>query len=207
MLEIDNSDDDSGGTVFRDVIMLALAGFVVIVLLLLPHLNPPAEAGKEPIAPPGNLVVEIRWPDDLDVDVDLWVQAPGDTPVGFSNKGGDIFNLLRDDRGHLNDVSNLNYEVSYSRGIPEGEYTVNLHYYTARQELSGPVPVEVIVSLKASDSAPAKQILASKAEVSEVGDEITVFRFDLNENGKLVRDSVRETFKPLRAEKSRSESG
>lgn len=207
MLEIDNSDDDSGGTVFRDVIMLALAGFVVIVLLLLPHLNPPAEAGKEPIAPPGNLVVEIRWPDELDVDMDLWVQAPGDTPVGFSNKGGDIFNLLRDDRGHLNDVSNLNYEVSYSRGIPEGEYTVNLHFYTARQELSAPVPVEVIVSIKASDSAPAKQILASKAEVASVGDEITVFRFNLNENGRLVHDSVNDAFKPLRAERSRSGSG
>ena len=29
----------------------------------------------------------------LDADVDLWVQAPNDTPVGYSNKGGDFFNL------------------------------------------------------------------------------------------------------------------
>ncbi len=37
-------DDDEGGTVFRDVIMLALAGFVAMVILLLPHIQPPGEA-------------------------------------------------------------------------------------------------------------------------------------------------------------------
>jgi len=31
--------------------------------------------------------------------VDLWVQAPGDVPVGYSNKSGGVLNLLRDDLG------------------------------------------------------------------------------------------------------------
>ena len=52
MLEIDPLEDDTGGTVFRDVIMLVLAGFVVIVLLLLPHINPPAVAAKQSKAQP-----------------------------------------------------------------------------------------------------------------------------------------------------------
>ncbi len=35
------ADGDNGtGTIFRDVILLALAGFMAIVLLLLPHINP-----------------------------------------------------------------------------------------------------------------------------------------------------------------------
>ena len=197
MRGIDNFDDDTGGTVFRDVFMLALVGFVVIVLLLLPHLNPPAEAAKQPVNPPGNVVVEARWPDALDSDIDLWVQAPGDVPVGYSNRGGDIFNLLRDDRGHLNDASELNYEVSYSRGIPGGEYTVNLHFYSSRSEITAPVRVKLVVSVKQDDDAPAQQIVASEVSL-RLSDEITAIRFKLNDRGELVPGSVHNLFRPLR---------
>jgi hypothetical protein len=38
MHDFDGFEDDSSSTVFRDVVMLALAGFVVLVLLL-PHLK------------------------------------------------------------------------------------------------------------------------------------------------------------------------
>ena len=50
----------------------------------------------------------------------LWVRAPQDRPVGFVNQGARIFNLLRDDLGAEGDATDLNYEVSYSRGIPAG---------------------------------------------------------------------------------------
>ena len=36
---IGNEDVSSGDTVFRDMTMLALSGFIIIVLLLLPWLN------------------------------------------------------------------------------------------------------------------------------------------------------------------------
>ena len=202
MLEIDPLEDDTGGTVFRDVIMLVLVGFVVIVLLLLPHINPPAQAAKKTLDPPGDVMVEIRWPDTMDTDVDLWVRAPGDKPVGYSNKGGKIFNLLRDDRGHLQDASNLNYEVSYSRGVPVGEYVVNLHLYNSRSEISAPIPVHVVVSVRRTQTSNARQIITGKAMLRMIGDEITVFRFKLDSDGQLVADSVHNIFVPLRAEKS-----
>ena len=91
-------DEEVAGTVFRDVLMLALIGFVAMVIMLLPHLSRKKDEAKE--APtPGNVVVELHWPDELPVDVDLWVQAPGDVPVGFWNQGSRYFNLLRDDLG------------------------------------------------------------------------------------------------------------
>jgi hypothetical protein len=114
---LDSLDADSSDTVFRDVIMLALAGFVAIVILLLPHINPPGKEVKT-ATPPANVIVEIRWPETLYTDVDLWVQGPKDKPVGYSNQGGLIFNLLRDDLGHRDDISKVNYEVAYSRGRP-----------------------------------------------------------------------------------------
>lgn len=198
MQGLDELDPDETGTVFRDVIMLALAGFVALVILMLPHLNPPGEKKAEDTEPPGNVIIELRWPDESDSDIDLWVQAPGDKPVGYSNKGGLIFNLLRDDLGRRADATGMNYEVSYSRGIPPGEYTVNVHLYR-NPSRSLPIPVTVVTSVKRSTKESAKQILASKVELGREGQEATVFRFQLDEAGNLVPGSVHNIRRPLRS--------
>ncbi len=190
--------EDSESTVFRDVLMLALAGFMAIVILLLPHLNPPGDEAVASAEPPGNILVEARWPDNLATDVDLWVEAPGDVPVGYSNKGGAIFNLLRDDLGMRADATPLNYEVSYSRGIPAGEYTVNLHLYRNEEKSRSSIPVTVTVSVKDSADRGAKQILLSEAQLEREGREVTVFRFALDDDGRLVPGSVHGLPKSLR---------
>ena len=197
MLGLDQEEDETG-TVFRDVIMLALAGFVAMVILLLPHINPPGKAAQENTQPPGNVIVEVRWPDELDSDVDLWVEAPGDIPVGYSNKGGAIFNLLRDDLGKRADATGMNYEVSYSRGIVPGEYTVNLHLY---RNVTGvfPIPVTVVTSVKKSAKESARQLLASNIELGREGEELTVYRFRLSEDGDLVPGSVHSVQRNLRS--------
>jgi len=193
-------DDDSESTVFRDVIFLALAGFVAIVLLILPHLAEPGSRKDAEVEPPGNIMVEAFWADDQDADVDLWVQAPGDVPVGYSNKGGAIFNLLRDDLGNRFDATQLNYEVAYGRGLPPGEYAVNLHLY---RNSSGrlPVPARVVVSVKADAERPSKQILATAVELRRLGQELTIFRFTLDAAGDLVRGSVNSLPKALRSQR------
>jgi hypothetical protein len=198
---LEQVDGDDGDTVFRDVIMLALAGFVAMVILILPHLNPPGEAAEETTQPPGNVIVEVRWPDELDSDVDLWVEAPGDIPVGYSNKGGTIFNLLRDDLGKRADATGLNYEVSFSRGIPAGEYTVNVHLYRNASNVY-PVAVTVVTSVKKSAKESARQLLASKVELVREGEELTVYRFRLSEDGSLVPGSVHSLQRNLRAWRS-----
>ena len=201
MNSLDSFDEDEAGTVFRDVIMLALAGFVAMVILLLPHLNPKGEDAQASTEPPGNVIVEVRWPDELDTDVDLWVEAPGDVPVGYSNKGGAIFNLLRDDLGRKADATDLNYEVSYSRGIAAGEYTVNVHLYRNRTGVL-PIPVTVVTSVKKSPSERARQLLASKVELEREGQELTVYRFRLSPSGDLVPGSVHSLQRDLRAWRS-----
>ena len=193
---LDHFDEGGSDTVFRDGIMLALAGFVAMVLLLLPHLNPPAKADEE-TSSPGNLIVEIRWPDEIDSDVDLWVQAPGGTAVGYSNKGDQVFNLLRDDLGRKGDFTEMNYEVTYSRGVPTGGYTVNLHLYSNAAK-TYPIPVAVVVSLKRRPDESAKQILTKRVELTRLGEEMTVFRFDLNEDGRVIPGSVHDLPKVLR---------
>ena len=191
-------DEDGGSTVFRDVIMLALVGFVALVILMLPHIQPKGARATAEAIPPGNVIVEVRWPDELDADVDLWVQAPGDVPVGYANKGGAVFNLLRDDLGNRADATGLNYETSYSRGILPGEYTVNLHLYRNSAQ-TFPVPVTVVTSVKSEAENSTKQLLASKVELIREGEEMTVYRFQLTEVGGLVGGSVHSLFKELRS--------
>lgn len=192
-------NDESGfGTVFRDVIMLALLGFVAIVVLMLPHINPPGSKQEAAVQAPGNVIIEARWNDGLDADVDLWVQAPGDTPVGYSNKGGLFFNLLRDDLGRYGDATKMNHEVSYSRGIPPGEYTVNVHLFRNQASVY-PVPVTIVASVKAKVEESAKQILVTSVKLEREGQELTAFRFRLDDSASLVPDSVHSLYRRLRS--------
>jgi hypothetical protein len=198
MLGFDRFEHDDAGIVFRDLITLALCGFVVCVVLIMPHINPPVTKTAQDTDPPGNVIVEVRWPDELDSDVDLWVEAPGDVPVGYSNKGGVIFNLLRDDLGKRADATGMNYEVSYSRGITPGEYTVNLHLYRNTAGVF-PIPVTVVTSVKKSAKESARQLLASHIELVREGEELTVYRFKLSEQGDLVSGSVHSLQRQLRS--------
>lgn len=61
--------------------------------------------------------------------------------------------------------------------------------------------MDVVVSVRRSASAGAQQIVTSTVLLRRVGEEITVFRFKLDDNGQLVADSVHNIFKPLRAKK------
>jgi len=178
---------DASDTVFRDVILLALIGFVAMVIMLLPYIKRTTEEAQDHKAP-GNVIVEIHWPNDMPFDVDLWVKAPNEAPVGFWNQGGRVFNLLRDDLGGEGDATKENYEVSYSRGIPAGEYTVNVHMY-------GPlpagltIPVNVVVSVRPK-FGDTRQILQTTVNLYRRNQEETAFRFRLTDEGDLVSGSV-----------------
>jgi hypothetical protein len=128
-------------------------------------------------------------------DVDLWVMGPNSSPVGFWNKGNDVFNLLRDDLGAEGDATELNYEVSYSRGIPEGEYVVNVHMY-GQLPAGKIVPVKVVVSVR-SDLEITRQLLQSSVLLTYHNQEVTVFRFRLRTDGELVPGSVSTLYRPL----------
>lgn len=188
MDELEEFDDSTSGTVFRDVILLALIGFVAMVIMLLPHIKKTTEEAQDHKAP-GNVIVEMHWPTNTPYDVDLWVKAPNEQPVGFWNQGGQFFNLLRDDLGGEGDATNENYEVTYSRGIAGGEYVVNAHMY-------GPlphgtvIPVTIVVSVRQKYDN-TRQILKTVVQLNRRNQEETAFSFRLTREGDLVDGSVK----------------
>jgi hypothetical protein len=205
MLDPFQDQTQAGDTLFRDVLSLALLGFLAVIVLLLPHIAPEGIKNVSDAPAPGTVVVEITWSDEMDADVDLWVLAPGDIPVGYSNKGGAIFNLLRDDLGKTMDLSSINHESAYSRGMRAGEYIVNAHAYRIDPKRPPPFDVEAVISTKIVSEGVAQiiPILFTKAQIRYQGQELTMVRFELTEEGKLVEGSTHSIFKPLRSKSAK----
>jgi hypothetical protein len=169
-------------------------GFVVMVIWMLPHLNPIAK--KEITTPPGNMIISITWPYG-NIDVDLWVYGPTeDKPIGYSNKSGVLFDLLRDDLGFRPDYTPLNFETTYSRGLLPGEYIINIHCYRCPLE---DLPMKV--SLEVSINTPKNKfsnLYASVITLMEDKEEKTAIRFKLDDKNKVVAGSMNHIFIPLR---------
>lgn len=167
------------------------------------------EAKKEEVKSAGDMMVEIHWPDKVDIDIDLWGKSPDDDrPVGYSNRAGKTFNILRDDLGRMNDSTDRNFEMLYARGLPAGEYIINLHYYMNRDPSFGDaeVPVDVIISTKTKaadefsyNAGGMRQIIMRKALLRNQGEEITVVRFVIKEDGELDSESVNDFYQELRS--------
>jgi hypothetical protein len=181
---------------FRDMLFLLVFMYLLIGGIALAHVHKKAEESKG-AQPPGNVIVELRWAPEIDADVDLWVQGPGDVPVGYSNKGGAIFNLVRDDLGHSGDPNSMNYEVAYGRGRWPGEYVVNAHLYRSTDG-KFPIPITATASVQGADGQ-VHEIVRSATELSFQGQEVTVFRFRLDEQSEMAAGSLNRIHKDLRA--------
>lgn len=192
---------DDTGTVFRDVIFLMMITFVILFLIAVLHVNPIAEPKESEISPPGNIVVNIFWEDEINVDVDLWVKGPKDVkPVGYSHRAGRTFNLLRDDLGTTNDDTKMNFENAYSRGIPDGEYIINVHMFSNKERpQEWPVTVKIIVTLMnpENNKGAKTEIFIGTVDLNKHSEEITAVRFEIK-NKKVVPESVNAIQQNLR---------
>lgn len=175
--------------VFRDLMLSILLSLIAIVMLS--NQNPPVESQDS--RPPGDLIATITWPEG-NSDVDMWLDAPGEKiPVGYTNKDGEVWNLLRDDTGlGINDVG-INYENAYTRGAPEGEYIINLHAYRVDT-----FPLSVKVEVQMSNHHTMTNIWKGTLTLTKPGEELTAVRFKIDKNGNLLPGSIYQIFQPLR---------
>jgi len=192
--------------VFQDKLFLLMMGFAAMVFMMLPHLNPPAK--DDAAKPPGNVIAAVEWPPG-NTDIDLWVMGPGEiVPVGYSNKSGLLWNLLRDDLGTSPDATPSNYENAYTRGVIPGEYVVNVHCYRC-PILPQKVDVEISIQMVEDEGRPpsmqksSMKIIATTAvTLRQNGEELTALRFELTKGGALVPGSMNHVYRSLRAMKA-----
>lgn len=139
----------------------------------------------------------IAWPQG-DIDVDLWLNGPGqDRATGYSNKSGITWDLLRDDLGTVADNFPMNYENGFVRNFAPGEYTVNVHYYRDRAN-HGPVIVAIEVQIEVNNR---KQVISRKVVLNHIDEEVTAINFTVDEEGNV--SNVNEVYTPLRTAQAR----
>jgi hypothetical protein len=143
------------------------------------------------------ITVEAEWPNELDVDIDLWVKGPlDDEPVGYSRHNDKQTSYQRDDRGITGDLSSYNYEVASIRKPGAGIYVVNVHWFSNVAEAQM-VPVKVRASLSAA-GVGGFVIATSELAMTVKGTEQTAFTFELDNEGALIEGSVLHDYVPLR---------
>lgn len=207
--------DSVSGIAFRDILLAAMAfmAAAVLILLILPTLKEEKDKEQDESLPPkGNLIAEVSWDDDRNVDIDLWSKAPGLHPVGFSNMQGPVLNLLRDDLGSANDISNKNYELTFSRGIPPGKWTYAVKYFSSHGESRSktdplrkgkPIPIEVEFVLRKQRLSPSGRVIGVDVVFTRTitlyntGDEITLVNFEVDDEGDVIKGSVDILFNPI----------
>ena len=169
--------------------------FLMISMILLPFVAEKKLEAAKNIDPPnqGALRAEMFWDDSVNTDIDLWVDGPVGKPIGFSNLGGPLWNLLRDDLGRCSpedvlaqmcssfDASERNMEIAYTRGIYDGEYVINARLFNLKSAKL-PIKLKLVVSYKETLESPSEELFFSNVELTHPGHELTVFRF-------FVRDS------------------
>lgn len=188
MFRKDNSH--TTGLVFRDIVFLALFAILLALIYILPHVNPVGDDERFDLEQPGQMMIELIWPPDNPVDVDLLVKDPYGEVVFFRNQTTSVFSLVRDDRGTLNDHTGLNFEHVFSRMLPDGVYTVNaIAYALGTGKL--PVDVHVNVSLRDFDSFSnrSETVIQHSDVIRNLREEITLVRF-IVVDGKILNGSI-----------------
>lgn len=167
------------------VIFMALASLAFVAV---------ATPQKNPENSNGMLQISMGWDWDNRDDVDLWVRAPDSASVGYSNRQVKNCSLLRDDLGDGTDPMFDNREVVICRNAVPGEYIVNVQLFGTHDH-KFPVHTHVQV-MQQGDSVP---LLKGDMDLTEAGDEKTVFRFKLDQGGRLIPGSVNQLFFPVRS--------
>lgn len=182
---------DPAEIAFRDVLFLMVFSLVVVIFLLTFLINPVPKPEDVPLRT--QILIEATWPSGTAYDIDVWGLGPDGVPVGWGVfEAGPSLNLERDDRGRINDVSDLNYEWMSIRNLDPGEYTINVHLYNEYKE-----PLPVPVKVRVTGKGEIGEIYQTEILLKRRKEEVTVVRFTLDNDGKLIRDSVHNLYKSI----------
>ena len=175
---------------FTDLLFNVLIGFAFLFIIAFILINPIKEEAQ--IKAKAEFMVIMEWDPKSNYDIDLWMQDPLDTIVGFPNKESGWLHLDKDDLGASNDTMimrdgttktiYLNREIMTVRGVASGEYIVNIHLYSTKGLNTGPMPVHVEI-LKIN---PYSEIYSGVTTLQLNGQEETVLRFTVNQAGDVI---------------------
>jgi hypothetical protein len=195
MKKVDNSTE----TAIMDYLFLLLIFILVMFMVAIPLINPIAK--NKNVDAKGEYIIQMEWDDGAMSDMDLWVRDPANNIVSFMNKSAGFMFLDIDDLGGTTDCMhmpdgevrciNINREIVTLRGIVPGEYVVNVFFYSRKDDFP-----EHNIKAKLIRINPRYQEITQtelRFDAGRRGDERTLFRFELNADGEVVKVSNLET--------------
>ena len=172
---------------FLDLLFNTLLCFAALFCLAFILINPSKK--NKTVEAKAEFMITIIWPADMDDDVDTYVEDPEGNLVAFNRREQGLMHLDRDDVGFSSDRIQTSFgvveykenrEIVSLRGIVPGEYVVNVHMYTKREDKETPVTILL------EKINPFKLFTARNVVLVQQGDEKTAFRFTLDDEGKVI---------------------
>ena len=182
---------------FLDVLFNTLLCFAALFALSFILINP--SRTEKNVEMKAEFVIVVTWPQELDDDVDVYLEDPVGHLVAFMRREDGLMHLDRDDLGSRNDFINTpagrveypqNREIVTIRGIVPGEYVLNVHMYS-KKSMGASTPVTVLVD----KINPYGTVVVKTVELGNAGDEKTICRFVVDKEGKVT--DVTYLFKKL----------
>jgi len=180
---------------FIDLLFNILLGFAFLFIIAFLLIKP--EAKKKDFERRAEFVVVMEWDNDASGDIDLYVEDPTSKQVSFRYHNHNYMHLDKDDLGAMNDTVvnadgsistvKINREVVTIRGIIEGEYVINGHYYSERSfDKINPKKPAVTVKVELHKVNPYSIMWAGEKKFTHKGQEETFLRFRLDKDGKIL---------------------
>ncbi len=180
---------------FTDLLFNILVGFAFLFIIAFLLIKP--EAKKEDFNRRAEFVVVMEWDHDATGDIDLYVEDPTGKQVSFRYHNHNYMHLDKDDLGAMNDTVvnadgsistvKINREVVTIRGIIKGEYTINGHYYSARNyDKINPKKPVITVRAELHKVNPYSIMWVGEKKFTHRGQEETFLRFRLDKDGKVL---------------------
>lgn len=184
----------SCNTSFLDLLFNMLLAFTALFVLAFAMMNVVKEDKKSLVEVKAEFMITMTWNDDMDDDLDLYVEDPNGALACFRRREDGLMHLDRDDLGHRSDfVQTPNGEIRYPhnreivtlRSIEPGEYCVNAHAYRKLDAR----PSKVVVTVEKLNPT-VKMVIRNEVTLEKSGDEKTVVRFTLNKNGDMISNNT-----------------
>jgi len=172
---------------FLDLLFNTLLCFAALFALSFILINPSKQDKNVEVK--AEFIITVTWPDELNNDVDTYVEDPQGRLVAFMRREEGLMHLDRDDVGRFNDLLSTpfgdieykeNREVVTLRGFIPGEYVVNIHMYTRRSK-----EIETPVTIQLDKINPFQIITVKEVTLHDTGEEKTAFRFVIGQHGDV----------------------
>ena len=178
---------------FLDLLFNTLLCFAALFSLAFILINPSKK--NKTVDAKAEFIITVIWPSDMDDDVDTYVEDPEGNLIAFNRREQGLMHLDRDDTGLSFDTISTSFglveykenrEMVSIRGYIPGEYVVNVHMYTKREDKETPVTI-ILEKIN-----PYKVVTGRNVVLKLKGDEKTAFRFTVNDEGKVIQTNQLE---------------